>query len=253
MIAFASLLALGLYFASPMREMPPGTAITATLLALLVLPWLTQAAARAQIFPMIPALWSLFFELAVNLAYGLCHRWLGNRVLAGLVLLCGVVVAGWGFAGDTATNFPLGFFRVSFGFFLGVLLFRLRAAGRLPAIRLHLLPAGLLVLAVMAIPYPVPYAGWMESLLGAAVVILGVSNARTGPRTAAVAAVLGAISYPLYLIHQPLLGFARPLLGALWLSPLTAAALLASLGLAAWLVVRLYETPVRRLLARRSA
>jgi peptidoglycan/LPS O-acetylase OafA/YrhL len=253
-IALAALLGLVLYFAERRlgsgQGLAPQVAVTATLLSLLMLPYLSGRGTGDQIFPMIPALWSLFFEFVVNIVYACFHRHLGNKRLIAIVAVSGGVAAFWGFAGDSTYNFPLGFVRVAFGFFLGVLLFRLRAAGRLPAIRVPLLAAAALILAVMAVPFPIPYAGWAELLLGSAVLILGVANSDGGAWTRRVSLVLGALSYPLYLLHQPLIGFAKAALGAQALTAGAAAGILAGAGLAAWLVARFYETPVRRWLGR---
>lgn len=171
-------------------------------------------------YPINIAAWSMFFEFAVNALYGSRLGRLGERNLMALVVVCGaalIPMALWGgpwlligFGGPT--SFLLGFVRVSYPFWAGVLLFRafhVRAArdrpipviGGMPTVPLSITSVVLALLLLAPVDDPV-YDILLVLLVFPAIVMLAAS-ASPGKRTARICTALGRLSYPLYLIHVP--------------------------------------------------
>ncbi|HEX4298624.1 MAG TPA: acyltransferase [Devosia sp.] len=230
------------------------------LLALLFLPDLLAPGLDWVVAPA----WSLAAELAANIPFAACHKGLTTRVLAATALLSAAALAWWAL---TAGGLDLGylpstrlgmFARVFYSFPLGVLLYRHRArlAGWAP--RWSAWPACGLLLLILAIPAPPPLRGLADLatvLVLLPLALLFAANAAAGPATIRLMGALGAVSYPLYLIHMPLLLGADALDQVLTgqsiidLPPAGGLALiLAIIGLA-WLVDRFYDQPIRRWLS----
>ncbi|TIU25436.1 MAG: acyltransferase, partial [Mesorhizobium sp.] len=170
------------------------------------------------IFPLNPASWSLFFELIVNIAYVAVFFVLSRRVLTALIgvslvlLIVASVYAGTLDFGMTGKTIVSGLPRVSFSFFLGVLLCRsmARYQGNLGFMRRGwwVEAAILLTLAVFAVA---PAGGARVAYDLASIVIVFPlmvvtgAVAPTAPRLAGFYGWLGRISYPIYIIHTPML------------------------------------------------
>jgi peptidoglycan/LPS O-acetylase OafA/YrhL len=171
--------------------------------------------ADAVPFPLDAPAWSLSAEVAVNLLYAWGGYRLGNRALAAVVGLAAAALVALAFVISPA---ELGWrqswldlagcaARVLFGFPLGVLLFRLHRAGRLPRItRVAILPlaaSGLLFFLEW------PWWSWLDTLLIVVVMpflflaLLGAD--RTPGPLDGVYAWLGRLSYPLYIVHVPVI------------------------------------------------
>jgi peptidoglycan/LPS O-acetylase OafA/YrhL len=202
--------------------------------------------------------WSLFFELLANLALAIVAPWLSGRRLALITALAGGLWL-WML---TTTGFGVGFkfgalawggVRALFPFLVGIGLYRLRAAGWAPPWKPGLVALTLPLLAVFAIP---GFKG--ESVFDGLVIIVlfpalivGGMNAQVTGRQAKLAALTGALSYPIYVLHFPLYRLADALLDHLMLRN-TLEVVTAGLPICgvAWLVFRFYDEPVRRLLMR---
>lgn len=213
---------------------------------LVLIPDLT---AREGIFPLNGVLWSLFFELVINAVHGLVVRRLTTLRLALFVLVMG---CWWAYAATTAGNwgggwngatFLSGFARVGWGYGAGVLLHRLTAGRRR-------VPASVpIALAAFALLLP-PLGGATTARIAISVFVLfplivwlAVAS-EVPPFASGAARWLGAISYPLYAIHHPLLLMIASrvdLRGA----RREAAVAVAILGMAT-IVERLYDAPIRR-------
>ncbi len=216
-----------------------------------------------ELFPLNGPQWSLFLELAANALHAAVVRWLTTWRLLAIVGLAGVLVilasarfggldAGW-----SRTNIWGGPPRVLWGFGLGLLLFRLHARGpRAPAVPYVLVVLGLALCLVRPFPEQGPWAITDPVLVLAvlpALVLLGIASPVPG-WASGVARWLGALSYPLYAIHAPLLRVCEAVLNPLpddqaalgW-----AAAPFVVVGVAA-LFGRFYDAPVRAWLARKA-
>lgn len=202
------------------------------------------------LFPLNVPAWSLFFELCANLVLALGWRRLSEPVLVAIVVASGVAIALSGSTGNGQDwgSFWWGFPRVGFSFFLGVLLQRRRraAAGRSPLAWLAVAAVALLLAA------KIPGALLFDLLtIFVAFPLLVRFAASVEPPRPALASALGALSYPLYVIHVPLLSIVaraaifagtRPEALAPWIG-LAAIAILCAAAL--WLD-RAYDAPIRR-------
>lgn len=186
--------------------------------------------------------WSLLFEFFANAIHGM-FLWSASlrrlAVTAGAALIA-LSIAAWfnGSVGMGAQGADVlgGIPRVIFSYVVGVLIHRLWSTGRLRVIRA---PS---ILVIAALPLTFIAAGalklftsaWPVDLLVVAVIcpLLLVAGANTPvpPRLRPLAVWLGAISYPLYAIHLPVLDAAK-LLSAGTFTAL-AAALVGSTALA---------------------
>lgn len=202
---------------------------------------------QALLFPLNGPVWTLMLEMVVNLAYALLLPWLSRRVLVLIVVVSGVLLVaaqlrlggldlGWGW--PTLWGGPP---RAVFSFFLGVLIHRLRIP------RPTFPPVLVLAAAALLFYAPPPLA----VLLGFPLVLIAATPPEA--RTSRVMAAMGALSYPLYVIHYPLLHWVGWLLaGRLpeWAGvPVSVALVL----LCAILALKLWDEPVRRWLSRRPA
>ena len=165
-----------------------------------------------RLFPFNPASWSLFFELAINLAYAVFIKRLSDRVLFAILgsSFIALVVAGvhWGSLdiGMTPRTFWGGAARVCFSFTAGVLIWRHRsdASVRVSGFAALSLAAALAVFAIAR-----PPAAYVFDIACVAVIFpaLVAYGARTEPTAAMRPAFsLGArLSYPIYVLHGPML------------------------------------------------
>jgi peptidoglycan/LPS O-acetylase OafA/YrhL len=226
----------------------------------LFLPW-PFASDPDHLFPLNPPAWSLFFEVIASLAYGLTHRWLSQRVLIAVVVAAGAAlclkaaVTGTIDGGVRWTTIEAGLARVFFSFPLGVLVYRWRA----------FIPAGLgawgpwpilAVLFLLCLPtVPEPWRALYDlTFVALAAPLLVAAGTQASPSAAArpFFVALGAISFPLYVLHEPLrpwllaaaerVGFEGPAAGLAYV--------VAIVGLA-WLAAPL-DAAVRRWLLGRS-
>jgi peptidoglycan/LPS O-acetylase OafA/YrhL len=210
------------------------------------------------IFPLNGPMWSLLFELAVNLAYVLIVRRLTLPVLIAIVAISALLVATLPFgsgldAGSEPNDFWWGVPRTSFGFFAGVLLYRLRAMGRLPSIGAPVWALALAITALFLVPHSQPWTPAFQIgtlfLVFPAILILG-ANAPASPRLDGLSRLSGGLSYPIYALHYPLLiivgGMVSRYVHAPWLGLLGYPLVL---GLC-WLAWRFYDEPARAWLTR---
>lgn len=215
---------------------------------LLLIPFAGQSMA----YVLNNAHWSIAYELAVNAFHGAFARWLTDRVVFGLIAVCGAILIGGGLSvgtihlGFDQRYIGIALARTGYSFFVGVLIFRHRGtiAAALPKVGFWFLAGALVVLATIH-NIERPFA-WLEPVrqLGTAMVLnplivaLGLKCGASGR----VVRWLGAASYPLYAIHVPLIYWAlyamTPLFSGLalkavmlaWCVPVLLLALLLGLG-----------------------
>ncbi|MBB3938916.1 peptidoglycan/LPS O-acetylase OafA/YrhL [Novosphingobium fluoreni] len=169
--------------------------------------------------------WSLFFEIIANALFGLFWIRLSGVVLIlitalsfftlTLVVICFGTMDLGAMGNDLAGGLP----RVGFGFFGGVMLYRLRALWRWRVSWVW--PVALLAAILISRPseplLPFVQLGVVGLLFP--MLILAGARARIGGHFAAAAEWLGAISFPIYVIHAPMRIIATALLDRLDVPP----------------------------------
>jgi peptidoglycan/LPS O-acetylase OafA/YrhL len=215
-------------------------------------------------FPFNGPAWSLFFELAINAVFAIIALRLSNRVLGTILLVSGAALVLTGFyfgrldGGFQWSNFFAGATRVSYAFFAGVLVYRLRSYWRVPA-----LPPALAFAALIAI-FRVPAQGeWRAvfDLIAALFLfpLLIAFSADARPRGAflTTCATMGALSYGFYVLQVPVRDWISVVSGlyfpAFQQLPGAASVILiaAATAVAAAILNAVYDIPVRRFLTRR--
>ncbi|KOS07022.1 acyltransferase [Flavobacterium akiainvivens] len=215
--------------------------------------------------------WSLFFEYVANILYALIVRRFSKNALRVLVVLSGIVlihyavtsergdvIGGWSI---TAEQLRIGFTRVMFPFFAGLLLYR---TTKITRINNAFLWCSLLIIAVLAFPrvggYDHKWAnGLYDSLsiiiLFPIIVYMGASGQVHSAIGQKVCKFLGDISYPIYITHYPIIytytayvaNGKVPFGEAL---PWALVTFFGSIALA-WLCLKLYDEPVRKWLKKK--
>jgi peptidoglycan/LPS O-acetylase OafA/YrhL len=215
--------------------------------------------------------WSLFYEYVANILYALGLRKLSKTALAILVIVAGAVLIQFAVtvkSGDLTGGWSLnekqlqiGFTRLVYPFFAGLLLSRVVRPGR---INNAFLWCSLLLLIVFCIPRIGGHQhAWANGLYEALsiiiafpfIVYLGASGIIKGARQNRICKFLGDISYPIYITHY---AFIYTYTG--WISDHQTAPLEQRLGYGAltfiisivfaYLALKYYDEPVRAWLKR---
>lgn len=205
-------------------------------------------------------IWSLFFEIAVNVFYGLVAFLLTTRRIALLIAVsaCMMIVISWhldGFVvGGHRSTMPMGFARVVVSFFVGVALHRLHVAGVLAHGGKRWWIAPTLIASFVILPKDSPwsfvYDPFVVLVLYPALVLAAAGSTAIIPR---IAIWSGAISFPLYVTHEPLLRILeKAVLTKQDTGPLAVKILCVALVVGfAWASLRFYDVPVRTMLRSR--
>lgn len=228
---------------------------------------------NGEMFPLNGPGWSLFFEYIGNVCYALFIRRMSTKVLAFFTLLLGIVHA-WFFIGDIsqydmigvgwtidAVNFWGGFIRMLFPFSIGMLLARTFRPRKVKG-AFWICTTALIVL--FAVPY-IPSANGISlnslyeficiAFIFPALVWLGACGTASGA-TGKANSFLGELSYPLYIVHYPIMYIFYEwlirkdiyTLKGCW--PVALLVIASSIALA-YLCLKLYDEPVRRWLSKR--
>jgi len=271
--------AIGFYFSASPIVFPKisGTPVWEMLLVmfigftLLPVPLSMDIRGWTEMHPLNGPAWSLFFEYIANILYALFIRKFSNKALAVLVFLSGCalvhlavtspngdVIGGWAL---DPTQIRVGLTRLFYPFFAGLLLSRMVKPGK---IKNAFLWSSLLIIVVLSIPRIGGSENlWMNGLYDSLMIIfifplivyIGASGKVTGTVASKVSRFLGDISYPIYIIHYPLIYIFTawvvdnkvPMADA-WLQAL--AVLVSSIAIA-YGSLKLYDVPVRKWLAKK--
>ncbi|MEZ4972923.1 MAG: acyltransferase [Cyclobacteriaceae bacterium] len=223
-----------------------------------------------EMHPLNGPAWSLFFEYIANLLYALFIRKWSNTALSVLVILTGAatihlavtspqgdLIGGWSVEPG---QLRIGFTRLLYPFFAGLLLSRVAKPGK---VKNAFLWCSLLIIGVLAFPR---VGGndqlWMNGLYDALSVIvlfplivyLGASGEVKGKFMTGLSRFLGDISYPIYITHYPLIYiFASWVVDNKSMAEAWPSALLVFVSaiIIAYGSLKLYDIPVRKWLAKR--
>ncbi|MDE5971394.1 MAG: acyltransferase [Muribaculaceae bacterium] len=251
--------------------------LVALLLGMLLIPVLPGMGAdvrgNGEMFPLNGPSWSLFFEYIGSIRYAVWLHRLSVRALRWVVGLSAIGLSalalgnssgafhigfGWSAGG---LGFLGGFFRLSFSFSAGLLLCRTFRARR---IRGAFWICSALIAAALACPYvgaangqpALPNAAYdlaCTFLLFPAIVYIGACGFTTDRLSTGLCEFLGRLSYPVYIIHYPVMYL---FYAWVWTNGVTLAqAWPVCIGLfvliiaMAWLSLRFYDEPLRRRLS----
>ncbi len=251
--------------------------VLALCMGLLLIPVLPGAGAEVrgngEMFPLNGPSWSLFYEYIGSILYAFVLHRLGRKSLGAVVAISAVGLAacaisnmsgayhlgvGWSMADGGWIG---GFFRLSFSFGIGLLMQRGFKARH---IRGAFWKCSALIAVVMACPYvggqePSVYNAIYDLactlLLFPAIVYIGACGTTTDRFSTTVCETMGQLSYPVYIIHYPVMYmfyawvWANGLsFGQVW--PVCAG-LFVMIALMAWGALKLYDEPVRRWLTNK--
>jgi len=204
------------------------------------------ACGQGMLFALDGPAWSLMFEMMANIIFAFLLPWLTNRVLVVIVAASAVGLVMLHFRGGYNVGFSWqtarwAIPRVGYSFSLGVLMWR----ARLPLIAAS--PWFVLALTALALIAP-PTA---TILIGGPLILLLGRRFDDFPG-ARVLGLLGALSYPLYAIHVPLLNilawnFEAHRISGWWVAPFW---MIVCAGFA-YAALKLWDEPARRWLAAR--
>ncbi|GAA3758849.1 acyltransferase [Terriglobus aquaticus] len=216
------------------------------------------------LFPLNFPSWSILLEGIGNLGHALFLRRRSSTQLA-LVASCAAVGVAWTAVRVGHLNFgsirpiaSFAVFRLAFGYVTGMLLYRVWHSRRrsIPA-------AGLLSTVILCGIFALPMSSAhlvvidiVCALLAFPLLVLLAASSTPGPRATSVCKFLGAISYPVYLLHIPLYfvfaGIYRHAPGKAAPPTLTMGIVyLPTLLVLSWLAVRFVDAPLRATLTRR--
>ena len=257
---------------------PTGLVVLALLLTMFMVPALPglpyEVRGNGEMFPLNGPAWSLFFEYIGNILYALFIRRLSTKALAVLAVVLGVAhayffvgdVSGYGSVGVGWTidnvNFWGGLVRMLFPFTMGMLLARTFVPRKIKG---AFWISTIMLIAIFSVPYIASDSNISVNSLYEVVCIaaifplivwMGACGVCGNGVTARINKILGDISYPLYIVHYPLMYIfyawlieeKRYTLGEAW--PMALMVVAASI-LLAFLLLKFYDEPVRRFLARK--
>ena len=252
--------------------------ITALMLTMLFIPAYPGASyevrGNGEMFPLNGPSWSLFFEYIGNIIYALVIRRLSNKALGTLVAVTGILwvwfvvsdVSGYDMIGIGWTldnvNFWGGMLRMMFPFSLGMLMARNFKPVKVRGIFWMSIAV---MFALFSVPYisktgSISHNGLYElfctTIVFPIIVWLAASGDTTDTVSTRICKFLGDISYPLYIVHYPVmyLFYSWLIENKLYTLADTWAVVLLVLAInitLAYTCLKLYDEPVRRWLSKR--
>lgn len=248
------------------HQVGPWTLGLVYLLGLLLLPAPPLPNRADQTHSLNGPSWSLTEEYLANIVYALIGPRIGRRSLLALVVISGIGLVA---VGATHATLQLGWdwshlwmapVRTAFPFFTGMLLQRVQARLRVPGGWLTL---SVVLIAVFAAPFlpnlgSVPLNGIFEAALVIGIfplIIAGGAAAEASGFLGKLCRLCGELSYPIYIVHFPLVRLFSDWVWARHPSHTMIVAVGAPLALSipvlAWMALKLYDEPIRAALAGR--
>jgi peptidoglycan/LPS O-acetylase OafA/YrhL len=280
LVIMGSIIGAALFYfqVSPVFPLVAGTPVWQVLLLMVIgatlipVPISMDIRGWQEMHPLNGPAWSLFFEYIANILYAVVVRRFSKLVLSIFVALAGCMLIGYlifGPQGDLIGGWSIdrqqlfiGFTRVLYPFFAGVLLCRV---GRLIHIKNAFWWCSLLIVIFLSIPrIGDEHHLWMNGVYDAVCVLfvfplivsMGAGGILHSVRSERICKFLGDISYPLYITHYPLIYVYNA-----WVFnnkiPLGAHSLLIGLLLAitsiiiAYASLKLFDEPVREWLRKK--
>jgi peptidoglycan/LPS O-acetylase OafA/YrhL len=226
MVIFGTLLGIVLFYFGAsevfplIRDIPLWRVLLYAVLGILMIPTPPCADIRGwqEMYTLDAPAWTLGFEYFANILYALFVRNFSKTMLSILVTVAacvtlhltvvqGDVIGGWTL--DTH-NMHVGFTRLMYPFFAGLLLYRLGKVIRVPHAFMW---CSLLLVAVLVVPrIGGTESPWMNGIYEAAVILavfplivaMGAGGKIKGKHVSRSCKLLGDISYPVYLVNYPL-------------------------------------------------
>ncbi|MBR6691649.1 MAG: acyltransferase [Bacteroidaceae bacterium] len=229
---------------------------------------------NGEMFPLNGPTWSLFFEYIGNILYALFMRRISTKLLTVFTVLLGIAHA-WFFIGNISgydmigvgwtideVNFWGGLVRMLFPFSMGMLLARtfkprkIKGAFWICSITLTVLFSVPYIASTGSISLNSLYEFVCIALLFPVIVWIGACGSAGSGITSKANRILGDISYPLYIVHYPIMYVFYAwliekkyyTLGDCWE---TALLVVISSILLAFLCLKFYDEPVRRWLGKK--
>jgi len=255
------------------HQVPGWKVILVMLIGFTLIPVLPSMDIRGwqEMHPLNGPGWSLFFEYIANILYGLFIRKFSKTALSILVFVAacalvqlavtspnGDIIGGWSVDPE---QLRIGFTRLMFPFFAGLLLYR---TGKLAHIKNAFFLSSLLIIVVLAVPR-IGGSGhlWMNGLydslsiiiLFPLIIFIGASGEVTGKFASRLCKFFGDISYPVYITHYPLIyiytGWVydrKPTFREAF--PVAVLVFVAAIAIA-YACLKLYDEPVRKWLQKK--
>ncbi|MDR0537977.1 MAG: acyltransferase [Tannerellaceae bacterium] len=250
----------------------PAQMLAYTILGILMIPTPPSIDIRGwrEMYTMDAPVWSLLFEYTANILYATIIRRFNKTTLITLVILAacatiyqttltqGDVIGGWEF---TRKHLQIGFTRLLYPFFAGLLLYRTIKPTQIK----NTFPwCSLILITILAIPRLGDknhlwinglYEATMIIIAFPAIIYLGANSKIKGQHTSKICKTLGELSFPLYIIHYPIIytftawvsNNNRTISTSIWQA---ATVLLGSIA-GAWIILKLYDEPVRNYLRKK--
>lgn len=264
MVVLGSFLGLIALYVDPFTSTAtygPGRIVSIFLASILMVPMGAIHDKGHSIFGLNAPAWSLFWEYVANIVFAVVlYRLRRNALIvftvAMAMLLCwashraGNIYGGW-----STRSFWDGGVRVAFSFSAGLLIYRMGWRPRNP---LGFISLSVLLVAAFMMPYA--EGAWIREdaviIVGFPLLVALGAGSIVTPGIERVCRISGDISYPLYMTHYSIIwiwgGYAdRHHLvssASLWLTIAFGACVMVAF---AWVVLKLYDEPVRRVLHAR--
>lgn len=245
------------YLVSPGKvETLPTILVSSGLNALLLPSFFTTDITKFVAFPGNGPLWSLSFEVIINLVWASCLVKARTSILCAITAISGALYAaavmnfGNANLGWDSLTYLAGFPRVTFGFLTGVLIHRFRTSNEnkagLTGGMLCALLAGILLMPhnllwdLVSIFILLPLLAYFGS---------GPSQVKTSGGT-----FLGDLSYPLYVLHFPILLITsgiKQTMNQNGHSPVLVVIALSITAVLSWVMLKQFDEPVRKAWSKR--